>query len=101
MFREIDKSTYRRGHIVISSLLASILIVTFIQRFSLMMENRRREYLSQDEYERRAAIKEACDWVGVENIIVQRIFDHFYHHFSIRMSYMCYEEVERRPKRPA
>jgi hypothetical protein len=61
VFREIDRSTYRLGHIVNGILLAGILIATFTQRSSLMMENRCRENLSNDEYKRMAAIKEACD----------------------------------------
>lgn len=39
------------------------LIATFLLRFHLERENRRREHLSLDEYKREAAIQEACDWV--------------------------------------
>jgi hypothetical protein len=62
--------SYRQGHIIASGFLASALILTLILRFCLAMENRRRQSLSQDEYNREAAIEEPCDWVTIKIVFL-------------------------------
>jgi len=42
--------------------------MTLILRMCLSMENRRREYLSIDDYNREASIEEPCDWVNTKDI---------------------------------
>jgi hypothetical protein len=63
-----NKSVSRRDHIIACGFLAGALIMTLILRVCLMMENRRREYLSNDDYNREATIEEPCDWVNTEDI---------------------------------
>jgi hypothetical protein len=63
-----DKSIYRRDHIIASGFLAGAIIMTLILRMCLIMENRRREYLSIDDYNREASIEEPCDWVNTKDI---------------------------------
>ncbi len=71
MYRAGDKPTYQRGHIIASSFVASALILTLILRFCLLLENRRRKHLLQDEYNREANIEEPCDWVNIKDIFMQ------------------------------
>jgi len=40
------------------------LVFTVILRICLMVENRRRDRLSWEKYDREAAIKDPCDWVS-------------------------------------
>ncbi len=44
--------------------MAASLVLTIILRMCLMLENRRRDHLSQEKYDHEAAIKEPCDWVS-------------------------------------
>ncbi len=73
-----DKSVSSRDYIVTIGFLAGALIMTLILRFCLMMENRRREYLSHEDYNREATIEEPCDWVNIEDIFVQRYLFHYF-----------------------
>ncbi|CAF3389235.1 unnamed protein product [Rotaria socialis] len=68
VFSGEDKPVSRRDHIIASGFLVGALIMTLILRYCLMMENRRRQYLSDDDYNREAAIEEPCDWVNIEDI---------------------------------
>ncbi len=43
---------------------------TIILRISLMLENRRRDHLSREQYDQEAAIIEPCDWVSSYLILV-------------------------------
>ncbi len=52
------------------------LIFTIILRICLMLENRRRDRLSREEYDREAAIKEPCDWVS--SYLINLIFSYHY-----------------------
>ncbi len=70
MYRMEDKSTYKHAHIITSGFLIGALILTFILRFCLVMENRRREHLSSDGREREAKLKEPCDWVNTKNVFM-------------------------------
>ncbi|CAF3603156.1 unnamed protein product [Rotaria sp. Silwood1] len=63
-----DKLVSRQDHIIAIGFLVGALIMTLILRICLMMENRRREYLSNDDYNREATIEEPCDWVNIEDI---------------------------------
>ncbi len=40
---------------------------TLLLRYSLIEENRRRDHLLTDEYNREAGIVEPCDWVRIES----------------------------------
>ncbi|CAF4816787.1 unnamed protein product [Rotaria sp. Silwood1] len=62
IYREVDKPTYRRGHLTCGGIVAASLIVTITLRICLMRENDRRTNLSPEEKKREAAIKEPCDW---------------------------------------
>jgi hypothetical protein len=64
VYREVDKPNYRRGHAICGGAVLVALIVTVILRFCLKRENRRRVYLSRDDYDREAAVKEPCDRVS-------------------------------------
>ena len=64
IYHDDDKPIYRRGQLICSALLIVSLIVTFILRYSLKLENQRRDHLSTDQHDREAAIKEPCDWVS-------------------------------------
>ncbi len=66
-----DKSISRKDHIIASGFLGGAIIMTLILRICLMMENRRREYLSIDDYHREASIEEPCDWVNIEDIYLR------------------------------
>lgn len=91
----IDQPTYQQGHIIASSFLIGALIFTFILRFCLAMENRRRKHLSENDYDREANLEEAYDWVKIENIFIKRIYQYFFLYvFSIQVINMCYETSE-------
>ncbi|CAF1076283.1 unnamed protein product [Adineta ricciae] len=57
-----DISTSRRNNLICVGILAVSLIATIILRVCLIVENRRRERLTSEEYEYEANIKESCDW---------------------------------------
>ncbi|CAF0946224.1 unnamed protein product [Rotaria sordida] len=59
-----DELVYRRGHFICGGIIAISLIVTFILRICLKLENDRRIHLSPDKYKQEAAITEPCDWVS-------------------------------------
>ena len=40
------------------------LIFTMILRICLMAENRRRDRLSKEQYDRESAVQDSCDWVS-------------------------------------
>ncbi|CAF1589990.1 unnamed protein product [Didymodactylos carnosus] len=61
IYRDVDKPTYRRGHLICAGMMVVSFIVTIILRICLMRENHRRTNLSLEEYAREAAIKEPCD----------------------------------------
>ncbi len=64
MYPDDDELAYRRGHLIGGVIMAVSLIVTFVLRICLKLENDRRIHLSPDEYRREAAITEPCDWVS-------------------------------------
>ncbi len=59
-----DKSTNRRNNFIYIGAVAASLVLVIILRICLMLENRRRDNLSQEKYDSEAAIKEPCDWVS-------------------------------------
>ena len=65
MYSNADKPIYRRGNLICVGLLILSLVATFILRFCLILENRRRDNLSLEQYNREAGIKEPCDWVSL------------------------------------
>ncbi|CAF4380281.1 unnamed protein product, partial [Rotaria sp. Silwood2] len=62
IYREADKPSYRRGHLLCGGAAIMALIATLILRYCLIRENYRRAHLSADEYHREATIEEPCDW---------------------------------------
>ncbi len=46
-------------------ILSASFIFTIILRICLMIENRRRDRLSPEEYDREASVKDPCDWVSL------------------------------------
>ncbi|CAF1068887.1 unnamed protein product [Rotaria sordida] len=62
VYPDDDEPVYRRGHIICGGIIAISLIITFILRNCLQLENDRRIYLSPDKYKQEAAIIEPCDW---------------------------------------
>jgi hypothetical protein len=64
VYPDNDELAYRRGHFICGGVIAVSLIVTFILRICLKLENDRRIHLSPDNYKREAAITEPCDWVS-------------------------------------
>jgi hypothetical protein len=61
---DYDELAYLRGHIICGGMMVFSLIVTFILRICLKLENDRRIHLSPNQYKREAAITEPCDWVS-------------------------------------
>lgn len=43
-------------------------VFTLILRICLLLENRRRDYLSPEKYALEAAVKNPCDWVSLFQI---------------------------------
>lgn len=70
----VDKSVDQRNNFICIGAVAGSLLVTIILRISLMYENRRRDRLSVEKYERESAIKEPCDWVSVYFIFSKLFF---------------------------
>ena len=63
MYRDADQPTYRRGHLICIGLLIIGVIITFILRYTLIRENRRRDNISIDKHDYEAAVEEPCDRV--------------------------------------
>ncbi|CAF4925161.1 unnamed protein product [Rotaria sp. Silwood1] len=61
IYREMDKPTYRRGHLICGGMIVVSIIATIVLHIYLMKENKRRICLSTEEYTREATIKEPCD----------------------------------------
>ncbi|CAF1060970.1 unnamed protein product [Rotaria sordida] len=61
VYPDDDELVYRRGHFICGGIIAISLIITFILRICLQLENDRRIYLSPDKYKQEAAIIEPCD----------------------------------------
>jgi hypothetical protein len=55
---------YRRANSICAGMLSLSLVVTIILRVYFILENRRRDNLSPEQYKREAAIIESCDWVS-------------------------------------
>ncbi|CAF3778538.1 unnamed protein product [Rotaria sp. Silwood1] len=68
IYGEVNKPTYRQGHLICSGAIIIALVTTFILRYCLKRENDRRSHLSSSDYEREAAVKEPCDWVILFNV---------------------------------
>lgn len=64
MYPDNERLLYRRGHCICAALIAMSLIITFVLRICLKLENSRRNYLSPEEYQQEAAIAEPCDRVS-------------------------------------
>lgn len=63
------KPVAQQDYVIASVFLAGALLMTLILRGSLMMENRRRDCLSDGDYNREASVKEPCDWVTREYVL--------------------------------
>lgn len=59
-----DPLTRRRNTSVFAGITVASLIFTIILRISLMIENRRRDRLSREQYNRESAVQDPCDWVS-------------------------------------
>ncbi len=55
-------------------ILSASLFFTIILRICLMIENRRRDRLSPEEYDCEASTKDSCDWVSLFLIILIFVF---------------------------
>ncbi len=64
MYRETDKPTSQRGHLICIGMISASFILTIILRICLIRENHRRANLSLEKYKCEAAIKEPCDWAS-------------------------------------
>ena len=60
----LDDRTHRRNNFICIGMLMISLISTIILRLCLMIENRRRDRLSTEQYNSEAAIDDPCDWVS-------------------------------------
>ena len=58
-----DKSNHRHNNFIYAGITTASLLFTIVLRICLMVENRRRNGLSQDQYDVEAAVKDPCDWV--------------------------------------
>ncbi|CAF1257283.1 unnamed protein product [Rotaria sordida] len=61
-FVHYDKSTNRRNIFIYFGTVVASLVLVIILRICLILENRWRDNLSREKYDRIAAIKESCDW---------------------------------------
>ncbi len=59
-----DDSANRRNNFICIGILGASLVFTIILRICLMIENRRRDRLSPEKYDREASTEEPCDWVS-------------------------------------
>ncbi|CAF1101377.1 unnamed protein product [Rotaria sordida] len=57
-----DKSTNRRNIFIYFGTVVASLVLVIILRTCLMLENRWRDNLSREKYDRLATIDEPCDW---------------------------------------
>ncbi|KAL1916868.1 uncharacterized protein VTP21DRAFT_5065 [Calcarisporiella thermophila] len=63
IYREDDRQNgYIRGHIICMSCLFAAFVLCCLFKYLLRRENRRRDQLTPEEYEREAQGEELCDW---------------------------------------